>query len=98
MTGIISIRLMYVNACGKHGDYSPFETSFMSVFCLFSNLWKDLQIADREARQLAVLSRKPGEHLLRDAGITREDAAGIACCYRLKRLRALLLHGNEPRH
>lgn len=87
---------MYVNACVKHGDYSPFETISMSVFCLFSNLWKGLQIADREARQLAVLSRKPGEHLLRDAGITRQDVAGIACCYRLKRLRVLLRRGSQP--
>lgn len=69
----------------------------MSVFRLFSNPWKVLQIADREARQLALLSRKPGEHLLCDAGITRHDMAGIARCYRLKRLWAFLSQRNKPR-
>lgn len=69
----------------------------MSVFRLISNLWKVVQSADREARQLAALSRKPGDHLLRDAGVTRQDVTGIACCYRLKRLLAFLLRGNPPR-
>lgn len=68
----------------------------MPPFRLFSNLWKVLQAADREARQLAALSRKPGEHLLRDAGITRQDAAGIARLYRLKRLWVFLLRGSKP--
>ncbi|MGN8021919.1 hypothetical protein ACTJJ7_14540 [Phyllobacterium sp. 22229] len=54
-----------------------------------------MQSADREARQLAALSRKPDEHLLRDAGVTRQDVAGIARYYRLKRLRAYLLRGNR---
>ncbi|PRD51124.1 hypothetical protein C5750_20030 [Phyllobacterium myrsinacearum] len=86
---------MYVNAWVKHGGRSPFETSAMPVFRLISNLWKVVQSADREARQLAALSCKPDEHLLRDAGVTRQDVAGIARYYRLKRLRAYLLRGNR---
>ncbi|SDP02205.1 hypothetical protein [Phyllobacterium sp. OV277] len=62
----------------------------MSVFPLFSNLWKVWKAADRDARQLQTLQRKPGEHLLQDAGVTRQTVADILRCYRSKQILAFL--------
>ncbi|MBA8876652.1 hypothetical protein [Phyllobacterium myrsinacearum] len=63
----------------------------MSIFPLFSNLWRIWVAVNCEARQLQALQDKPGEHLLRDAGITRHEIAGIMRCYRLRRLLAALV-------
>jgi uncharacterized protein YjiS (DUF1127 family) len=66
----------------------------MSIALRF--LTKPLQAwraAGQEREVLLTLLNKPGDHLLRDAGMTREDAANIVCLYRLRRV---LLSRNHP--
>lgn len=65
----------------------------MSIVRFLTKFLQAWRTAGQEREVLLTLLNKPGDHLLRDAGMTREDATNIVCLYRSK---LLLLSQSHP--